>query len=594
MDRKMVLALVLLLIVALAPTLLFPPKHPTGTAADSLAAAQPGTTTVAGSSGAAAGSTQAPAAAAPTPGPTQAAPPRIAAASPQPTAPAAAPDTAPEHLVTVRSGLYRYRFSTRGARLVGANLLKYRSFAPGDSGAAQIVPKDGEWLDYMVIAGQDTLDLSTWSFTPSADSLAVGPAGAELHWTAERGGHTVTLTYRFIPDRYLFDVQGAITDVGPNGGLVYVAIGPRLRAIDADTTRDIRSYGVVTKAQKTENLAFHSMDPGEQKELTGPFEWVAVKSKYFAGAILTLGEQQPHFGGALAVGAQRDSGQKYQSEVHVKASLPAPGGKFSFSVFMGPQEYRVLSRIGHGFDDINPYGWIFRPIIQPVAQFVVEILLWMHEHLAIGYGWVLIVFGLAVRIILWPLNQKAMRSSMAMQAIQPEMKAIQERYKNDPKKLQEEMMKLYKEHGANPLGGCLPMLIPMPILFALFFVFESTIEFRGVPFLWLPDLSRADPYYIIPVLMGLSMFAVSKIGQMGVPPNPQAKMMTYVMPPVFTFMFLRFSAGLNLYYAVSNIASVPQQWMIAQERLRRTARRKAADASSGGGSGGGGSGKRKG
>jgi YidC/Oxa1 family membrane protein insertase len=117
------------------------------------------------------------------------------------------------------------------------------------------------------------------------------------------------------------------------------------------------------------------------------------------------------------------------------------------------------------------------------------------------------------------------------------------------------------------------MLIPMPVLFALFFVFANTIEFRGVSFLWLPDLSRADPYYIIPILMGASMFLLSWLGQRGMPPNPQAKMMMYLMPGMFTFLFLRFSSGLNLYYAVSNIASLPQQWLIARERQKRLARR---------------------
>jgi YidC/Oxa1 family membrane protein insertase len=218
---------------------------------------------------------------------------------------------------------------------------------------------------------------------------------------------------------------------------------------------------------------------------------------------------------------------------------------------------------------VNPYGWVLRPIIQPIANIIARILVWMHQTFSVAYGWVLILFGIAVRIVLWPLNQKAMRSSMAMQAVQPEIKAIQERHKQDPQQLQKEMMKLYKEHGVNPLGGCLPMLLPMPVLFALFFVFRETIEFRGVPWLWIPDLSRADPLYIIPVVMGLSMFVVSKLGQRGVPPNPQTKMMLYFMPGMLTVLFLKFSAGLNLYYAVSNIASIPQQWMISQERLRR-------------------------
>jgi YidC/Oxa1 family membrane protein insertase len=134
------------------------------------------------------------------------------------------------------------------------------------------------------------------------------------------------------------------------------------------------------------------------------------------------------------------------------------------------------------------------------------------------------------------------------------------------------MMKLYKEHGFNPLAGCWPMLLPWPVLIALFFVFQNTIELRGATFLWLPDLSRPDPLYIIPVLMGLSMYGLSKVGQLGMEPNPQMKMMLYIMPVMMTFLFLNFASGLNLYYAVSNIASIPQQWMLARERVRRTAK----------------------
>ena len=115
----------------------------------------------------------------------------------------------------------------------------------------------------------------------------------------------------------------------------------------------------------------------------------------------------------------------------------------------------------------------------------------MHEHLLLGYGVVLIVFGLLVRLLLWPLNQKAMRANMKMQEVQPLMKDIQERHKEDPQRMQQEMFKLYKEHGVNPLGGCWPMLLPMPILFALFFVFQNAIELRGTAFLWIPDLSAS-------------------------------------------------------------------------------------------------------
>jgi YidC/Oxa1 family membrane protein insertase len=162
-----------------------------------------------------------------------------------------------------------------------------------------------------------------------------------------------------------------------------------------------------------------------------------------------------------------------------------------------------------------------------------------------------------------------MRTSIRMQRLQPELAEVQKKYKSDPKKQQEALVKLYQSHGMTPFSpmmGCLPMLLPMPILFALYFVFLNTIEFRGVSFLWMHDISAADPYFITPLIMGLSMFVLSWIGMRGTPPTPQTRMMSYMMPFVLTFMFLRFAAGLNLYYAVQNLAALPQQWLLSKER----------------------------
>jgi len=225
--------------------------------------------------------------------------------------------------------------------------------------------------------------------------------------------------------------------------------------------------------------------------------------------------------------------------------------------------------MGHDFYDVNPYGWPgFRTIIRPVAVAARWLLVKMHEF-GISYGLALILFGILIRLALWPLNQKAMRASMQMQVVQPLLKEIQERHKDDPQRLQQEMFKLYKEYNVNPLGGCWPMLLPMPVLFALFFVFQNTIELRGAGFLWIDDLSRYDPLYVIPLVMGLSMYLVSKVGQLGMEPNPQMKIMLYMMPVMMTVLFAKFAAGLNLYYAVQNIASVPQQWLLAKERMKR-------------------------
>ncbi len=555
MERRVILAIVLMLIVAVLPSILFPPKKTDrriGGQADSSRTAQE--------------SIPGPAA---TPSPLSAYPPnRLTAAKAE--------------TVWVTSPLYRLGFSTRGGALVRVELSNYRSFAPGDSGTAvQLVPEGLPLLASARIAGGDTTALSAWSLTPSATRLRVGQDTVTLTLTGQRGGARVTLEYRFFPGEYLFEVRGRLEGFGSSGSTLLVGLGEGIRSVEADSIDDFRHYAVVTKAAKTQSTAFQSLKPGERKILDGPFEWAGVKSKYFFVAALAVAENRPQFGGGIGVGGERTitaSSLFGKSSVATRTALALtlpvpPAGDFRYDVYAGPLEYRRLAHLGHDLDDANPYGGFLRPIIQPVSVLVVNILIWMHDRLSLAYGWVLIIFGVLIRALLWPLNQKAMESSIRMQAVAPLIKQVQDRYKNEPERLQREMMRLYKEHNVNPLGGCLPMLLPLPVLFALFFVFANTIEFRGVPFLWLPDLSRPDPYYIIPLVMGLSMFALSKLGQIGVPPNPQAKTMLYFMPAFMTLLFLRFASGLNLYYAVQNIVSLPQQYMIALRRMREQGKR---------------------
>ena len=547
--RRVVLAVLLILVVWFVPMLIWRPQR----AADRRTAGQSDSARVAD---------------APPARGNQTPPPRSDRPTVRPS------DADPGKVVRVTSPLYTLGFSTRGARLVSAELTNYQSFSAGDSGKpVQLVPPGSAFLRHrFALPGGDTVSLDDWVFTPTPDEPgAVVHAGQGeqplLRLEAERGGSRVTLEYRFVPDEYRFVVSGTVTGLSSGGAVLLIGLADGLRSAEKDSLDDYRHYAVVTKAAKTERTDFSKLKTGERALFDGPFEWVGVKSKYFVTAALALEEGQPAFGGAIAVGGIRTGKAATRADVTITMPVP-PAGGFRYQVYAGPLEYRQLSRIGHGLDDANPYGWVFRPIIQPVSVFVTNILLWMHERLKLAYGWVLILFGVIVRLLLWPLNQKAMESGIRMQAVAPLLKETQDRYKGDPERLQREMLRIYKEHKVNPFGGCLPMLLPMPVLFALFFVFANTIAFRGVPFLWLPDLSRPDPYYIIPLLMGLSMFALSKVGQMGVPPNPQAKMMLYFMPVFMTVLFLNFASGLNLYYAAQNLFSIPQQYLIAKRRLR--------------------------
>ena len=547
MERRVILAIVLMLIVAIAPSLIWPSKKPVGQTAgraDSGAVVRESVT--------------APAAVAPS---SSARPP-------------VGPSALPAETVWVTSPLYRLGFSTRGGALVSAQLLLYQSFAPGDSAQrVQLIPPGQPLLVHKLVptGGGDTVSLADWTFRPSAPAVEVrGPT--TLRFETEQRGARVTLEYRFVPDEYHFDVRGSVAGLGGSGALLVIGLSDGLRSVEADSLDDYRHYALVTKASKANRTDFSSLDPGERAVLDGPFEWAGVKSKYFFVAALAFDENQAKFGGAIAVGAPRTGKRTTRAAVVLTLAVP-PGGDFRYGLYLGPLDHRRLAALDHGLDDANPYGGFLRPVIHPVSIFVVNVLVWIHEHLSLAYGWVLILFGVVVRLLLWPLNQKAMESGIRMQAVAPLIKEIQERYKNDPERLQREMLRIYKEHKVNPFGGCLPMLLPMPVLLALFFVFANTIEFRGVPFLWLPDLSRHDPLFIIPVMMGLSMFGLSKVGQIGVPPNPQTKMMVYFMPVMMTVLFLNFASGLNLYYAAQNLFSIPQQYMIAKRRLREASAR---------------------
>ncbi len=550
MDRRTVWAILLMMVIAIVPAILIKrPPRPVPGAADSTARPP----------------AVAPARPAPTTG--TPAPDSVRAARDSGTS-ATTPAAARIDTVHVRSPLYAYGVSTLGARLVEARLQHYRSIAPGDSGAAEILPPDSRLLGLTLVMGRDTIPLDDWAFSASTKALDVaGPTPLRL--SATRGAVNVDMTYTFVPDDYRIEVAGRVTGVGPNGATLLVGMGPTLANTEANLEENHRALAVVTRHNDAERIDLSGLKAGETRTVSGPLDWVAMKSKYFVTGVLAYDSTGGRIGGA-AIRA-RPTTEKRTTEADVRLSLPLPpSGEFHYTTYAGPMEYDRLGRLGRGFDDVNPYGWPgFRTIIRPVAVGVRWLLVWLHEHLHLAYGLVLISFGVMVRVLLWPLNQKAMRANMQLQAVQPLMKDIQERYKNDPQKLQQEMFKLYKEYNVNPLGGCWPMLLPMPVLFALFFVFQNTIELRGASFLWLPDLARPDPLYIIPVVMGASMWGLSKVGQIGMEPNPQMKMMLYVMPVMMTFLFLNFASGLNLYYAVSNIASIPQQWMLARERVRK-------------------------
>ncbi|HXC26214.1 MAG TPA: membrane protein insertase YidC [Gemmatimonadaceae bacterium] len=421
-------------------------------------------------------------------------------------------------------------------------------------------------LKYQLIANQGAaVDLSAtpFSVTQQGNTLTY-QTGATPTVPA------VSIQYLFAPDSYTVHVSGMVT--GAKTGDLVVNLPTTFPMTEADTAddRNYLAYAYYSKREGAKNIAFRSLDPGEQTPVVEPLQWVAAKSKYFVVGLLAP-KNGSWLSEATFVGGARTS--KVATNAAAAIAVPIHDGTFAFDLYTGPQSLRRLEHLGRNFDEVNPYGWaFFRSVMQPIAFGVTRLVLWMHERLSLSYGLVVVLLGVLVRLVLWPLNQGAMRSSLKMQDLQPKLQSIQNKYKDNPEKQRTEIMKVYSEHGMSPLSpllGCLPMLLPMPVLFALYFVFRNTIEFRGVSFLWLTDLSSRDPYFILPVIMGISMFLLSWIGMRNSPPNPQAKMMGYMMPVMFVVFLVRAASGLNLYYAVQNLAALPQQWLLARERAKR-------------------------
>jgi len=554
MDKRFFLALFLSLVVIALSQLLFPPPKPVPSSQRS-ANLSDSTTRV----NAAASSTQKTAG-------SPASPTTTSVAAPSSTA-TAAPGVAETFSAITPKAVYT--FSNVGAVPVSVVLRDYKNRSV-TSGPVAFGAPGNPVMGYRLITPTDTVDLSKLAFAPSHTTGANGDEVVTYATTA--GSHTISISYTIPHDTsasYLIRVDGRISGAQSPAYLI-TALPKTIQPTEADTIGDHRTLAYSFKPLKdhSRSVLFGSLDPGEKTLEAGPLNWVAVKNKYFVFAILAHPDGTP-FSETTLTGGPRTS--KVATTAAADVVQEVRNGSFSYDIYAGPQESQRLARVGRDFDHVNPYGWRFlQGVVHPIASKVIQALLWMHNRLNLTYGWVLVILGVLVRLALWPLNQSTMRSSLKMQELQPKLAAAQKKYK-DPVQQREAIMKVYHDAGVSPfagLTGCLPALLPMPILFALFFVFQNTIEFRGVPFLWLHDISVKDPFYILPLLMGASMYVLSWIGMRNAPPNPQAKMMGYMFPVMMTVVLINMASGLNLYYTAQNIAALPQQWMLARERAK--------------------------
>ena len=441
-----------------------------------------------------------------------------------------------------------------------------------DSPLQELLPqKDSIETVLLGFAGKSLpgFDNAVFSASLNADIVNIQDAAQEIsfEWKSDEGV-VVEKTYRFSPDSYLIGL-----DVTIKNGSDRSIQDKLFIALNGPAPTDKRMYGFEGPSalinEKLEEIKIK--DITEKNTYTGKVTWIAMQDRYFMMSVIP---DQVEAEASMRLFLKEDNLLEAQYLNPAGDIRPGTQHTYQYSLFFGPKSMKILKKAGHDLGKALNFGW-FTVLAKPCV--------WLMNRLYSvipNYGIAIIILTLLIKIVLWPLGSKSYKSMSEMKKIQPLMKEIREKYKNDKKKMNEEVMGLYRTYKINPLGGCLPMVVQLPVFFALYRMLYQAIELRHAPFfLWIDDLSAPDrlfhfsfsipfmePPYGIPVLtiiMGGTMLLQQKMSPpMGDP--TQAKMMMF-MPLIFTFIFINFSSGLVLYWLVNNILSISQQYYIQKK-----------------------------
>ena len=323
---------------------------------------------------------------------------------------------------------------------------------------------------------------------------------------------------------------------------------------ESSMTMTYTGPAIYTDAEKFKKISFDDIaDGGAKFKTIAEDGWIAMVQHYFVAAWL------PEATGAREFFMRKLEGDLYTAGVIVPVGEVAPGASVDarMTLYAGPQEHATLEKLAPGLDLVVDYGWL-----TVIAAPIFWMLKFIHGFVG-NWGWAIVILTILIKLAFFPLSAASYRSMARMRQMTPRMAQIKERYGDDRQRMNQEMMELYRKEKINPLGGCLPILIQIPVFIALYWVLLGAVEMRGAPWtLWIHDLSRADPYYVLPVVMVVSMIIQMRLNP--TPPDPiQAKIMM-AMPFVFGVMFFFFPAGLVLYWVVNNILSIAQQWQITR------------------------------
>ena len=466
----------------------------------------------------------------------------------------------PEEIILINTDLYSAEVSSMGGG--SFNTFRFNRYFTADSKLVNIAKGNNLLITGKTLDGDDLNLSGPWDIHSKENGVI-----QKIVFKKEVfSGMFIYKSLLFYEDSYVVDVELDLTNVSNN---IYrnamFGWSGGLSSTEENLEDDLYYFNsYVYQGGELENLKVGKGE-SEDKTFNGTTDWAALRTKYFTVAIIPENSKAVDRVTLSGVGDEK-------TETYGASFVFDPINKEGFRLYLGPLEYDRVTSLGVGLESIMDFGWSF---IRPISKGVLYALKSMHGFIP-NYGFVLIVFAFLIKLIVYPLTKKSYQSMSAMQAVAPEINELKEKYKSNPTKLNQATMELYKKRGVNPLGGCLPMLLQMPLLFALFQVFRTTIELRAEPFIWwITDLSSPDtvlllpfkiPIYgshvaILPVLMVVSMFVQQRM-MSGAAQQPQQKTMQYFMTAFFFLMFNGFPSGLNLYYTLFNVLTIAQQKLI--------------------------------
>jgi YidC/Oxa1 family membrane protein insertase len=499
-----------------------------------------------------------------------------------------------EKIITVETDLAKVELTNKGAKIRRYFLKKYKTWYHNDvkdttffNQHVQLVNTTTSGGDFNVIFGTKDgkrINTSFIDFSSSATNYYYkisGKDSLEFDYTfTVDNGKTIKKNFVFYGNNYAskVDVELDNMDEVISGYRYDVEWSNGINFVEENSV-DEANYSKASAYSGDEQVIVDATSAGEKiiKDINGKVDWVAIHNKYFA---MILAPSNPSSEGGAYFEGNRIL-NKYGTKEIYSASLKVPFKsqkiqKDSFTLYLGPIDYNLLKSYNKNFHSIFEFGSFFglKFIIRPISEYIMLPLFKFLNSFIPNYGLVIIIFSIIIKFALHPLTRQSMNSMKKMQMLQPKINELKEKYKDNQQKVQQETMKLYTTYGINPMGGCLPMLLQMPILIALWSLFNVTIEIRQQPFmLWMTNLSSPDVIYRLPfkiplfsvdvisglaLLMGITMFIQQKMSIK----DPTQKAMIYVMPVMFTMMFMNFPSGLNLYYFMFNLLSIGQQYYV--------------------------------